>query len=955
MPEYVLPQALIFQEFTLVPTALTAPLRATPVGPQYALFRYTDSDEKPGILVTGSYNPDADESFVWPGRPAGGVVDFDYTEVYVDDALLRYYSDPGGDASLIRAVPGTRNRVRFDALVLKTANGFNRSAVFGDRDVSPGDVLDIVASACGEPYRVRTQILDFIADPIPAVIGDAEADVSNKPTLIGGRSHQQIAGPVNDVHVVLIDAWLYDGREDGQVQETYTVEVISSGTGGDAETARLRVTAQSGTDGPFEITPVEFYSKTAIGSRGLLVIFGNMSGGSPSDSSSSPGEDGIDPDDFLVGQKWTIQVSQKYEAPDGESGGIYLGAADTIYIIEVTKGGEFGTAQIRVTTNTGIDASGPTVVPALDVAVPIGTQGVTFKFTDAANGLCKGERFTVPVETAGVGAVKTAVLATPLPPALRGICEVDLGGGSSSSSSGTPPDLSVDFFIKTDLEVSEERTGFAPLVNWEQSETEITLKTGIQVYDASWTIGGVLQPLPVKDGKVYVHYRALVQQWVGTVGTIIDVSLIDDSFSQAPIVHPDNPLVYGVYNALLNSNGTAVKFTATGASSPIELEDWLETLEVLKGRDDIYSLVPLTFNKQVQDAFVAHVEAMSSADVGRWRIAWLCAEAVTEDDIYIESTALGAGSGDPVLATITDDPDTSGTQYTLIAAEGEHFITDIDSEVKVGDIVRTQYQDDGFGNLTYQEYVIDAILNDEELRLHSGPSAPINTPSKIEIWRNLNRTQIAEAQALKPGLWSTRRAYLIWPDEVGNAGMTVPGYFLACSLAGLRSSSLPHRPLTNIEIIGWDDLSKTTEFFNEPQLNILAAAGYWVVTQDPNDGQVFTRHQLSTDNLDLLRREQSITTNVDSISYTLLRRLAIYIGRGNVTRTMLSIIEGEILSVMDYFSNFVAQDILGPQVVSYEIEQLEQHPLLKDRILAVIPTKVPAPLNNIEAHLVISV
>ena len=47
------------------------------------------------------------------------------------------------------------------------------------------------------------------------------------------------------------------------------------------------------------------------------------------------------------------------------------------------------------------------------------------------------------------------------------------------------------------------------------------------------------------------------------------------------------------------------------------------------------------------------------------------------------------------------------------------------------------------------------------------------------------------------------------------------------------------------------------------------------------------------------------------------------------------------------------QDILGPQITSYEIQQLEQHPVLKDRILAIIPIEVPYPLNNIEVHLVI--
>ncbi len=944
MPEYVLPQALVYQEFTLVPTALTRPLRATPFGAQYALFRYSDSDEKPGIEVTDSYESDADTAYSWPGRPAGGVVDTDYTRVFIDDALLQYYSDPGGDGSEIRAVDGYRNRVRFDALVLKTANGFLRSAPFLDRDVAPGDVVDIIASACGEPVSMRAQILELIADVVPAIIGDSTEDVSNKATQAAASSSEQTAGDVNNVCVESTDETAYDGRADGQVSETYEVEVVQGGTGGIAGTAVLRITALSGTEAAYEDTPEDFGSPTPIGTRGLTATFNNDGCGG---SSSYPV---VDNDDFILGQKWNITVAQDYVAPAPTSGGVYLGSPDTTYVVEVTKGGDFGTAEVSISTTTGVDASGPVIVPALGTAVPVGTQGVTIAFGVATEGLCKGDRFNITVASAGVGAVKTVTLSSNLPPSLRGVCEIVVGS-SSSSSSGTPPDLGVTFYIQSNIEVPADRLGFAPLTNWEQSETEITMKSGIVAYDASWTNAGVLQPLNVKDGEVFVNYRALVRQWVGTVGTINDVSLIPDTFDDAPIIDQDNPLVFGAYNALLNSNGEDVKFSGVGASSPIELEDWLEVLEVFKGRDDVYSFVPLTQDKQVLDAVVSHVEAMSTPEEGRWRIAWLNRPAVTEKAIYTTSLATGR-VGEEVLATITDDPDTSGTQYTLLTAEGEKFVTG-DIDVEPGDIVRAQYSDDGFGNTTYQEYVIDDVNNDEELRLVSGPSAAINVPSKIEIWKSLNKTEIAEELATYPGLWNTRRAYLVWPDEIGNAGTTVPGYYLCCSLAGLRGSSLPHRPLTNVEIIGWDDVSRTTEFLNEPQLNIMAASGYWIVTQDPNDGQIFTRHQLSTDNLDLNRREQSITTNVDSISYLFLDRLKIYIGRGNVTPTMIGIIEGEILSVLDFLSNFIVQDILGPQVISYEIKQLEQHPLLKDRILAIVDIEVPAPLNNIELHLVI--
>jgi len=932
MPDYVLPQALIYQEFTLVPTALTEPLRACPLGPQYALFRYSDSDEKPTIKVTDDYNPDTDESYLWPGRPAGGVVDTDYTRVFIDAALLQYYNDPGGDGSLIAAVDGYRNRVRFDALVLQTKNGFNRSGVFLDRDVAPGDMLRLAASVCdGEPAELLAQILDLVADEIPAVIGVPAAESGNSDTQGASTSDSQTAGTVNTVAISLVDGSGYDGRADGQISETYEIEVIQPSTDGDAQNARLRVRALSGTEPAVEITPEDFDSPTAIGSRGLEVTF------------TSNGTD-----DFEDGQIWQVTVNQAYTEPTVSSGGVYLGAYDTTYLVEVVEGGAAADAVIRVSTTTGVDSSGPTSVSAAGLALPVGTQGVTVTFDALPTGLVKGDKFDITVAARGEGAVKTAVLATPLPAGMRGICPV---GSSSSLSSGTAPDLAATFYIKKDIEVAEDRIGYAPLVNWEQSETEITMKSGIIAYDASWTNSGVMQPLPVKGGKVYVNYRALIFQWVGTVGTIADVSEINGVFSQAPVIHQDNPLVFGVYNALLNSNGEDVKFTAIGASSPIELEDWIEALEILKGRNDVYSLVPLTFDKQVLDAVAGHVEAMSAADVGRWRIAWFSQQAVTEKSVYTESLD-PTREGEVVLATITDDPDTSGTQYTLVTAEGEKFLTGGVS-ITPGDILRAQYTNDGFGNETYSEYVIDAVLNDEEIRLVSGPSSAITTPAKVEIWRNLNKTQIAQEMALKPGLWTSRRVYLVWPDEVGNAGETVPGYYLCCSLAGLRGASLPHRPLTNIEIIGWDDLTRTTDYFTEPQLNTMAGAGWWIVTRDPEDGTVYTRHQLSTDNLDLNRREQSVTTNVDSISYTMLKRLAIYIGRGNVTPVMISIIEGEILSILDFFSNFVVQDIIGPQILSYRIDRLEQHPLLKDRILAQIPIEVPYPLNNIEVHLVI--
>ena len=212
---------------------------------------------------------------------------------------------------------------------------------------------------------------------------------------------------------------------------------------------------------------------------------------------------------------------------------------------------------------------------------------------------------------------------------------------------------------------------------------------------------------------------------------------------------------------------------------------------------------------------------------------------------------------------------------------------------------------------------------------------------------------MAIALAKNPGLFSDRRVDLVWPDRVGNGGKTFPGYYLCAALAGLRSGVLPQQGLTNVAIVGFDDLSRTTQFFSANQLNTMAAAGYWIVTQAP-DGVVYTRQQLTTDAAsgNLKYAEQSITTNLDSISYQFLNVMKPYIGRGNVTPTMINVLSGAILGVISSLENTIAVQILGPQVLGATIVQLSQDPTFADRIICKINLELPAPLNNLELYLV---
>jgi hypothetical protein len=110
MSSYVKPQVLVFQEFTIVPTEITEPLRAHIAGPHGILHRYSDADEKKTIRL-GEYNRLDDVCYPWPQRKPGSLVDLDYVKLYIDNALLKYYEHNLSDEDTLITAVATNQRV----------------------------------------------------------------------------------------------------------------------------------------------------------------------------------------------------------------------------------------------------------------------------------------------------------------------------------------------------------------------------------------------------------------------------------------------------------------------------------------------------------------------------------------------------------------------------------------------------------------------------------------------------------------------------------------------------------------------------------------------------------------------------------------------------------------------------------------------------------------------------
>lgn len=753
---YVPPNTRVFQDFAVVPAPVANSLNAFINGGHAKLIRYAETDERE--LGRLDYYDDAvDSVFNWPNRPAGGIVDPTYTKVWIKNALLKYFEDTVASGSTITKTNGYNNRVRSATINFADNGEYSRHSSLLDRDVKVGDTVKVRGlDSNNDSFTLITSVKRLIGDVVAASIDDASTDTSNSETQSGTSSVLQLLGAENCI-TLTPDISDYDGYPSGFITETYDILVVESSVGNDLTTASIRIISGSGDDDVESMNPEAAGELTTIGTRGLAITFDTAA---TLACSSSADVDDVSPDDLIAGQRWRVTVNQAFTKPVPTSGGTYDSEQSTTYIVTVTRGGLYTAVtlpQITVTTSTGVDLGGPTTVSAAATAVDVGTNGATIAFT--GSGLRLGDRYYIEVFGSEEGPMRTIELSNNL--------SVEIAGGS---------EVDVTLYIRKDvLQIEQNRTGAAPETNWDVSDTQITINSGITAYDESWTDEGVPEPLDVVSiesksyGMVYVEYRAWLADLTTAIFSIQDPGELNDQISGA--LDPDNPLKYGVFKALESAGGAEVKYCAV--TDPDDETAWADSITLLLGREDSYGLVPLTRNQDVLDLYNAHVNAASSPEEGLWRVLWVSLSGLPEVPVVAAGSSIPGHinatttDGEVCLAVIEDDSLSSGTQYTIIRCTSGNgdFVT---NNVGAGDIVRTLYTGDGFGNYIYSEYVVDEVISEDELRLLVGPDAGTSTPAKIEVWRNLNSTQEAAEIGANAGAWGSRRVRAVWPDRQCN-------------------------------------------------------------------------------------------------------------------------------------------------------------------------------------------
>ena len=996
---YQKPQAIIHQQFELSTFEAAEGLRAVIVGPNAMLHRYADSDEKIDIYM-GLYNPEEDTTLSYPGRSTGGIVDKSYSRLFVDNALLQYYDSAEDTDETVKFF----NKANYENVVesinfnFTEYDGVDRDDALGIRDVHVGDYAEIytqimVGTKC-TPISMLSRIVGFVynySNPsISKIDVDGPADSSANTSIKAYVSNvdgdmQEDTTNFNNVSVSgVLDVIKYGfiGYDPisakNKLQAQFDIlfsKTISQNCGSAIQATIIGIesnetrTIPINADQAFALSEYEgsTLAVTIPSSVTPAVVADDESDSSSSSSEPAPAPTPVAVTDWakLVelleadkNVKFTVTYSVNYSEiadsaitvatrteGEGEEAvtivANYNGENDETYVAECIQGGTIAAdsdIKFSIYTAYGTDVTKTVTLTSANKSwFPVGTKGVAINFGSVTT-ICKGTKIYVEVKGPEVAAVNGIALADDLPEYLQ----------NNTANNGAVY-FQLRLIARENVEVPQIST-ITGDTNWEQEDTQVIIKEGIQLGSSEFLkdngnyiplkllgFGHVPDTEYIDFSKMYFNYREWLPVHAYDIEFCESVGMLDAISGPLDV---DNPLKWAVYKALTNSNGVSVAYVAV--KNPEDLDDWQDALNIVEGRTDVYTVVPLTTDLSVQNLVVALVNNESSADACRWKTALFNMALPTEKMVIgankNNATNPTSTNGKPVHGDFVDNPNESETQFTKFRCTSSNSKF-IDYGVEPGDQLRVINVATGAVTATY---TVDQVYSNSTLLTMTGPAAEVKD-ARIEIWHTYTRNEEVDLIKDRAQSFSSRRIGLIWPDIVTEDGVEMPGYFLSAAVAGLKSGVEPYQGLTRYTIQGFDGMTRSKPRYTETQLDDLASSGVWICVED-SDGTVLSRHAITTNTLDIFRREEMMTRNMDSISKQLYDVIDPYIGRTNVNDNTLRAIS----NALEYYCGTL---ISGGQMITYSNLTVKQHDLLMDRVVVYLNCALPFAVNNVELYI----
>lgn len=474
--------------------------------------------------------------------------------------------------------------------------------------------------------------------------------------------------------------------------------------------------------------------------------------------------------------------------------------------------------------------------------------------------------------------------------------------------------------------------------------------------------------------SLHLGYKALRTDLSESILTLADdterVSLLGEAT-------PDNPLAFGVHLAFFGANGRPVKALSLGENTD---SGYLEAVSILEGVENVYYLCPLTSKLSLITMFRNHCLNMSTPQEGAWRVSLV---NVTQPGRKRVVSEPGLSSSPVELRTkaYLRQIKTGSDVDTWLIDPDVDFLT---SNVQAADTVTIETFDDGIAGNSADgtlpngtedvdfigTWLVSQIVDSHTLLLEStnpayaatstagDGSAYPQSNSQIApyyIDRTITKTEVAEYIAEVSTGFNSKRVWHIQPDSIsadveGTTQAGLPGYYLACVVAGTCAGEAVQQNMTNFPVSGVIDLQHSNYYFRRSQLRIMAGAGTSFYIQSVEGGVPFSLHALTTELTALATREQMKVKNLDFLSYYFKNLIKPYVGTWNITEDLLVSVRGSIEAGASLLMDKKLPRI-GAPLVGYKIVYLEQNPVNKDRVRAKIRVALVDPANYFDIDL----
>jgi len=452
---------------------------------------------------------------------------------------------------------------------------------------------------------------------------------------------------------------------------------------------------------------------------------------------------------------------------------------------------------------------------------------------------------------------------------------------------------------------------------------------------------------PSASAQIYIGYQAirLDVTALATNPGLLQFSDTPTLETQLSPITSDNPLGLGLYFALLNAPGivvTGIGVDATSGSEPDGTVDAFTRAAAFLEGYEVYAMAPLTHEEAVFQIFNTHVTFMSEPDNKGERIVLINENIPTnKQNLLVASGTNGnttlttnqfdtsihnlgqllqaqglPGVGPYVTANGIYLSDGDGNNYNVINFTGSVLT------IKTSGFLPGE-NDDGF----YATTTLPTPLIAQAFALYVR-GAPLLLPDGSPDYDN----EALTVQQISQG-YANRRVWSIFPDScaatINGIEQVIDGFYMSAAICGMIGAQPPQQSFTNFPMTGFTRVIGSNNVLSNPQLNIVAAGGTYIIVQDSPGTPLYSRMALTTDMTSIETRTDSITKLVDFTAKFLRSGLRNYIGRFNITQGFLDSLGHVIQGLLGFLTesgvligaqlNNIIQDTSAPDTVDVDV------------------------------------